>query len=61
MPNYVGVERFAEIYGCTRKYALELIRKGLAPRHIRVGRQVRFLEEDIVSWIKAHTVNPENK
>lgn len=61
MGNYVGIERFAEIYGCSRKYALELVRKGHAPRHIKVGRQIRFLEEDIVAWIKTHTVNPDNK
>ena len=52
MPSYVGIERFAEIYGCSRKYALELVRKGHAPRHIK---------EDIVDWIKTHTVNPDNK
>lgn len=61
MADYVGIERFAEIYGCSVKHAQKLCREGKAPRHIRVGRAVRFREEDIEEWILARTVNPENK
>ena len=61
MGDMVGVERFAELFGCSVEYARKLCRDGKAPRHYRVGRKILFKEEDIVEWLKAHVVNPENK
>lgn len=59
MPN-VGIKRFAEILGISEEYARNLVRQGKAPRHYRVGRQIRFEEKDIEDWVKRHVVNPEN-
>ena len=61
MDEYVGIEEFAAIYGCTVRHAQRLCREGKAPRHIRIGRTVRFKRVDLDEWIKARTVNPENK
>lgn len=61
MPEYVGIERFAEIYGCSVKWARELVRRGQAPRHVRLGKRLFFKETDIITWIESHVVNPENK
>jgi len=61
MPNFVGVAEFAQMYGCSVRYAQQLIRTGKAPRHYKIGRSVRFRVEDIEAWLNHHVVNPENK
>ena len=58
---FVDIKRFAEIYGCSVRYAQKLCREGKAPRHYKIGRQIRFRESDIVEWLESHVVNPENK
>ena len=61
MGDYVGIKEFAELYGCTVRHAQKLCRQGKAPRHTKMGRSVRFRMEDIEEWMRARTVNPENK
>lgn len=61
MPEYVGIKEFAELYGCTVRHAQKLCRQGKAPRHTKMGRSVRFLKDDIEEWMRARTVNPENR
>lgn len=61
MSVLVGVERFAELYGCSVEHARRMCREGKAPRHYKFGRTIRFQESDILEWMKAHAVNPENK
>ena len=61
MPDKVGIERFAELYGCTIHHAQRLVRAGNAPRHLKIGRKVWFNESDIIDWLNAHIVNPDNK
>ena len=61
MPEYVGIEEFAEIYGCTVRYAQKLVRDGKCPRYRRFGRKIRFIKSDIEDWVARHTFNPDNE
>ena len=61
MPEYVGVEQFAKMFGCSTEYARQLIRQGKCPRYVRFGRKYQFRREDIEDWVERHTFNPENK
>ena len=61
MSKWVGIKEFAEILGCSREWARELVRQGKAPRHYKMGRAIRFDMKDIETWMAAHVVNPENK
>lgn len=59
--DFVGVEEFARMYGCTVRHAQKLCRQGKAPRHLKAGKTIRFRMEDIEEWMRARTVNPENR
>ena len=59
--DWVGIEFFAEIMGISIGHARKLCREGKAPRHIKVGRFIRFKKADVIEWVKVHTFNPGNE
>ena len=59
--DWVGIEFFAEIMGISIGHARKLCREGKAPRHIKVGRFIRFRRSDVIEWVEEHTVNKENE
>ena len=46
--------------GISVGHARKLCREGKAPRHIKVGRFIRFRRSDVIGWVEEHTVNKEN-
>ena len=61
MADPVGIKEFAEMRGVSEEYARQLVRMGKAPRHYKLGRKIVFERQDIIDWLKAQVVNPENK
>ena len=59
--EWTGIEFFADIMGISEGHARRICREGKAPRHVKVGRFIRFRKSDVIAWVEAHTVNKENK
>lgn len=58
MGDLVGIEKFAEVCGCSVRYAQRLVREGKCPKYYPVGRKVRFHMADIEAWLEAKAVDP---
>ena len=59
--GYVSIKVFADIYGCSVRYAQQLVREGKAPDHYRMGRNVRFTKESIDRWMEKRFVKCDGK
>lgn len=59
--GYVSIEQFAEIYGCSVRYAHQLVREKKAPSHYKMGRQIRFTREAVDRWMAKHFVKCEEE
>lgn len=61
MGDYVRIKEFAQMTGYNEEYCRQLCRQNKAPRHFRFGRKIVFKRDDIEEWMRARTVNPENR
>lgn len=55
LPRLLTVRELAAATGLPRWRIHELVAKGDAPPHLRIGRTIRFPEDEVAAWIRART------
>ena len=50
MPEYISVDDFAQMLSISRRWAMDLLRKGLGPEHYKFGKKIMIKRADFESW-----------
>ncbi|MGV9870570.1 helix-turn-helix transcriptional regulator [Rhodococcus koreensis] len=53
MTNLWDIDRLAEYLGVPKKSIYNWRANNKGPKGIRVGRHIRFREEDVIAWLDA--------
>ncbi len=56
LTQYLTAEQVAERLGLTQNYIYRLAKTGEMP-HVKIGRRVRFPEDEFDKWLADRTVN----
>jgi len=54
MVKLIGIEEAASILGHSRCWVYRKVEAGEIP-HIRLGRDIRFVETKLLEWVEAHS------
>ena len=50
MPEYMTVDELAAKLNISRRWAMDLLRKGQGPEHYKFGRKIMIKRVDFESW-----------
>ena len=50
MPEYMTVDELATKLNISRRWAMDLLRKGQGPEHYKFGRKIMIKRVDFESW-----------
>lgn len=50
MPEYISVDDFAQMMCVSRRWAMDLLRKGKGPEHYKFGKKVMIKRTDFEKW-----------
>lgn len=54
----LSVQEFADFVGVPVPTVYQWRTKGTAPRAVKVGRHLRFRQEDVDAWVERHADRP---